>query len=472
MISGTPGMGKTILASQIIYSQPAEGFSLFVTVLGENHGRMLAHMRPMAFFDESRIPDQLAYISAYSALEDEGLSGLSALLRREVTARKVTLLVLDGMSAVSAKAGAAFKLKRFVHELQTLASFADCTMFLLTTTSGDLSAPELTMVDGLIELRQRYYGSRTERRLVVHKVRGSAFLEGEHAFRITREGVTIFPRTEALLAMPTVRGDPSHTRMTSGVTSLDVMGDGGLPAATMTALMGPSGTGKITIGLHFLSCSSGSEPGLLFGCYEPPERLRLKASAMSFDLAGAEQRGDVELLWYPVGEYILDELATRLLDAVRRRRVKRLVIDGLSGFQQATLEPERIVRFWSVLSNELRALGVTTVHTLELPETAGSDTRFPVSEIASLAESMILVRYVELRSQLYRLISLFKVREGAFDPTIREFTITEAGVVIGKPFEGVEAVLSGTARVIATALAVPSDDRSLNSPADGNGRPE
>ena len=44
------------------------------------------------------------------------------------------------------------------------------------------------MVDGLIELRQREQAVRVERRAVVHKLRGSEFLEGEHAFRITREG--------------------------------------------------------------------------------------------------------------------------------------------------------------------------------------------------------------------------------------------------------------------------------------------
>jgi circadian clock protein KaiC len=80
-----------------------------------------------------------------------------------------------------------------------------------------------------------------------------------------------------------------------------------------------------------------------------------------------------------VGEQILDELAHRLLNAVRQRGVKRLVIDGLSGFQQAALEPERIVRFWSALSNELRAQGVTTLHTLELQELAGPDVRVPGS---------------------------------------------------------------------------------------------
>ncbi len=239
----------------------------------------------------------------------------------------------------------------------------------------------------------------------------------------------------------------------------------------MTALVGPSGAGKTTLGLHFLSASSAGEPGLLFGCYESPGHLRFKAEAMNFDLAAAERRGDVALHWQPTGEYILDELAHRLLDAVRRRGVRRLVIDGVSGFQQAALEPERIVRFWSALSHKLRALGVTTLHTLEMPTLVGIDIRPPGSEISALAEAMVLLRYVELRSRLYRLISLSKVREGAFDPTIREFSITDTGVVVGKPFEGVEAVLDHAAREVAGGAPAASPGDSASLPAGGTGQP-
>jgi circadian clock protein KaiC len=471
MVQGPPGAGKTILGSQILYGHAAAGDrALFITVLGESHGRMLAHLRPMRFFDPSLIPDKVTYISAYHALEDEGLKGLSTLLGREVHARRATLLVLDGMSAIEEKAEARFAMKRFTHELQTLASATDCTMFLLTTASGAMSASEHTMVDGLIELRQRLYGLRNERRLEVHKIRGSGFLEGEHAFRITRDGVTVFPRIEALLTTPTRRDPPSPTRVSSGVASLDAMFGGGIPAGSITALVGPSGAGKTTLGLHFLSSSSADAPGLLFGCDEPPERLRLKATRMGLGLAAAEQRGDVELLWYPTGEHILDELAHRLLDAVRRRGVKRLVIDGVGGLQQAALEPERMVRFWSALSNELRALGVTTVHVSWMPDLVGTEIRVPPSGVVPLAEVIVLMRYVELRSRLYRLISLVKVREDAFDPTIREFTIGNAGVVVGKPFEGVEGILSGMAREVTKGgTAVPSGDNQASSGA-GTGR--
>ncbi|WP_428542156.1 RAD55 family ATPase [Rhodopila sp.] len=472
MIQGSPGMGKTILANQIIYNLARRGHrALFVTVLGENHGRMMLHLRPMRFFDASFMPDHVRYISAYQAFDDDGLSGLANLLRREILAHQATLLVVDDMSAVQAKAPGTFDMKRFTHELQTLASLTNCTMFLLTTASNGTLGVERTMVDGLIELLQRPYGSRTERRFVAHKLRGSDFLQGEHAFTISRDGVTAFPRIEAAFRMAEIAGTMSGSRLSCGIANLDAMFGGGIPVASMTAVMGASGAGKTTIGLHFLSASSAAEPGLLFGSYEPAARLRYKAALMGFDLAGAEQRGEVEILWHPVGEHILDELGHLLLDAVRRRNVKRLVIDGISVFQEAAVEPNRMVRFWSALSNELRALGVTTIYSVELQELAGPDFRAPMSGIASLGEVMILLRYVELRARLHRLISLLKVREGAFDNTIREFTVSDTGIIIGGAFDAAAAASTVTAPEVKTDSTARSESRATEPRADDIDQP-
>ncbi|MBS0643254.1 MAG: recombinase RecA [Proteobacteria bacterium] len=467
IVQGPPGSGKTILANQIAHNADRTGRSVFISVLGESHARMMLHLSAMTFFDLGRIPTQIAYIGAYQALEDDGLKGLLALIRREVQARDAVFMVLDGLSAVEAQAESVFAMKRFAHELQTLASMLNCTMLLLTSASGADGAPERTMVDGIIDMQQRTFGVRRERRLIVHKLRGSAFLEGEHPYRITTEGLAVFPRIEAMLAWPTRMFTALEERVSSGITSLDRMFENGIPAGGMLSVAGPPGSGKTVLGLQFLSKSCSAQPGLMIGCYEPPERLRLKAASVGFDLSAAEKCGDIEVLWQPLGEYILDDIAWRMLDAVRRRGVKRLVIDGLSGFQQATSEPERFVRFWSTLSNELRALGVTTIYTMEMPEIVGPNLNVPVSGISSLAEAMIILRYLELGSRLYRIISLMKVREGSFDPTIRRFTITDIGLVIGEPFEGVEALLTGLAREVPGTVTPAGDNPRRHLPDAG-----
>ena len=100
-------------------------------------------------------------------------------------ARKVDLLVLDGLVSAEESAATPREFKKFIHELQIQADLADCTMMLLTSSAADpdFASAEHTMVDGLIELQTRVRGRRSERDLVVHKMRGSGFMRGTHSFR-------------------------------------------------------------------------------------------------------------------------------------------------------------------------------------------------------------------------------------------------------------------------------------------------
>src|SRR6185369_10364483 len=120
-----------------------------------------------------------------------------------------------------------------------------------------------------------------------------------HSFRITDEGVKFFPRVEAVFASASQPQVVSNAKIAVGVAGIDKMLLGGLPAGTTTGLIGASGVGKTTIGLHFLSGSSAAEPGLMFGFFETPERLCLKAQHQDLQVHAAVQRGDVEMLWQP-----------------------------------------------------------------------------------------------------------------------------------------------------------------------------
>ena len=160
---------------------------------------------------------------------------------------------------------------------------------------------------------------------------------------------------------------------------------GGVPIASTTMVMGPSGAGKTTVGLHFLTQSTPAEPGLMFGFYETPARLMAKVDDICKPLRALVDDGTVEVPWQPPTDDMLDAYGERLLEAIHRRNVKRLVIDGLTSFHKAAVEPSRLDHFFTALANELRVLGVTTLYTLEVPDILGPAIRIPINDISSLA---------------------------------------------------------------------------------------
>jgi circadian clock protein KaiC len=440
IVQGVPGAGKTILANQICFEQARTGGSaVYITLLAESHSRMIQHLSPLSFFDEAALPARIFYASAFQALESDGLKGLLDILRREVRGRRATLLVVDGFLAIEDIETSAGALKKFISDLQIVASMANCTVLLLTNGSARKVCPEQTMVDGLIELEEQVYAPRTQSYLRVRKFRGSSFLRGHHAYAITDDGFTVFPRLEVAYASPSQDDSYRVERVSSGVPPLDEMLRGGIPAATTTALIGPTGSGKTTLGLQFLAAADTTEPGLLFGFYETPLRLRTKAAGIGIDFQRLEESSVLEILWQAQGENQLDALGHRLLDAVERRGVKRLCVDGLGGMIQSSINNDRIHRFFSVLANELRSRGVTTLYTLEMEGIYGDGMMMPVAGISSLIENLVMLRRVEHQSRMRRSLSVLKLRDSDFDMAVREFSISDAGITIGKPLETPDA---------------------------------
>src|SRR3954454_24520388 len=95
IIQGPPGTGKTTFGNQVYFHHVASGNrALYVTLLAEYHARMMQHLSVMTFFDGSRIPDQLTYLTGLSSLEGSELYGLLSQLLRELTRHDVSILVL------------------------------------------------------------------------------------------------------------------------------------------------------------------------------------------------------------------------------------------------------------------------------------------------------------------------------------------------------------------------------------------
>lgn len=449
IVQGVPGSGKTIFANQICFSAAKGGQrALYVTLLAETHSRMLAHMRRLSFFDETLVPDRITYLGAFSTLEESGLRGLLDLIRQEMRASKADVVVLDGLATVGESASSNLELKKFVHELQTQAVFTNCTMFL--ATSGIRHplplSPEYTMVDGLIELKTRMFGRYAVRELQVHKLRGSDYLNGEHSFRIDADGIQIFPRLEAMLSCPTYPEAADGRAVSLGIETLDELFSGGVDRHSVTTIVGPAGSGKTTIGLHFLSAATEQEPGLLVGFHENPGAIRLKAHALGLRLEEFAADGRFEMTWQPATEALVDEVCGQILENVRARKVRRLFFDGVDGFSRLFPDRGRLEPCLAALCNELRGLGVTTIITAET-ELAGIAPAQPLgglglTGLSPVAENIIVLRLLAVRSEIHRLIGVLKARHRPIDLRLRRFFIGANGFAVERDFAPTEAILA------------------------------
>lgn len=451
-LMGPPGSGKTILANQLCcnHIEKSGGRCVYMTLLVESHAKMVAHLSSLSFFKQEYIPERLYYVSGYQEVRQEGFTGLLELIRRTLRERRATLFIIDGMESAEQFATNPQAYREFVHSLQTTSNLLGCTTLLLSN-KRERTHVENALVDGVIELSDQLIGPRAVRELTVHKFRGSDYLRGRHEVEITDDGLAIHPRTEIQFAKPPEQAREQRIRMGFGLPQLDEMLGGGLPSGSTTALVGAPGTGKTLLGLSFLvEGARQGQHGTYFGFYEPPPRLIEKAEEVGIPLERYVKDGSIELVWQPPLEHFMDALAEQLLEKMRedkkRSERRRLFIDGAEGFRAAAVYPDRIPRFLSALTNQLRMEDVTTVMADEL-ELFKTELNLPTPELANVVETVLLLRYVELRSQIYRLLSIMKMRESRYDTSLREFRIKPEGLDLAESFESAEVILSGHGRL-------------------------
>ncbi|HVJ32615.1 MAG TPA: ATPase domain-containing protein [Terriglobia bacterium] len=427
VLEGPPGAGKTILANQFCFRQAADGGSaVYVSLLAESHHRMIEHMSEFSFFDASLIPEKVTYLSASSNLTTDGLGGVLRLVREETRRMGATAVILDGVFIARNIASTEHEYQRFIYELQGIAGSQRSVMLLIAHPRQNAELFDYPMVDGSISLHQDLAGVVTNRSLQIGKQRGSNILAGRHAFTLSRHGFRAFPRLESTLGG--IPGDDiANTRLSLGLPSLDRMLAGGLPERSATIIMGPTGSGKTTLGLHFLARASDANRSLFMSFYETPARLQAKAAEIGMDFSGLVATGALQILWQPPSEIIPDEIAHQLLDQVQRRRVTRVFIDGIVPLRDSLLPQSRLPGFVNALNSHLRDLGVTVVYSSELRHVTMPE-ELPSDEISAMIDNLVILTYSQQNGLLQRRVSILKLRDSAFDARAHEIHLGASGL--------------------------------------------
>lgn len=427
------------------------------TLLAESHDVILANLQGFTFFAPALVGNRVHYLNLFDALEEEGLAGVIAAVRRVARETQATLVIVDGAAVVEDVAASPLERRRFVQQLHAQATLLDTTTVLLTGHTRDDIGALGAHVDGIVVLANDSTDARQERMVEVLKLRGGAHIRGTHAFAITESGLTIYPRLESVTGGRRPAETPEEgLGLGTGVAGLDTMLGGGLLPFSSTLVMGTPGSGKTVLGLSFLLEGAGrGERGLLAGFHETEPDLITTAARIGFDLRGAIDAGLIRILWDPPLELSADGWAWRLLETVAEHRPQRVFVDALTDIQRFITAPHRMPTYAAALTNELRARGATALIALEIDAFVDDELAVPVPAASATMDNGVLLRQVELRSSLHRLISVLKARQMETDPAIREFTISAQGITVSGPFAATSGLLIGRA---APLEAPPADE--------------
>ena len=139
------------------------------------------------------------------------------------------------------------------------------------------SSPVFTVADGILWLSQNLQRNSMVRKMQVVKMRGQAQAPGLHTFRISDEGIQVFPRAivQAGTALESAIKYPLESSVfPMGVPGLDDMLGGGLPAGYSLLVVGPSGSGKTILATEFLAEGvRRGEPGVIAAFEKSPSQL-------------------------------------------------------------------------------------------------------------------------------------------------------------------------------------------------------
>ncbi|MDQ2911291.1 MAG: AAA family ATPase [Actinomycetota bacterium] len=467
-VAGGSGTGKTILAQQICFANAtAERKALYYTMVSEPHTKLIRHLEQFEFFDREALSERVDFIHLPALLPDNGpdlspqeqhaaLTTLVDEVIRASTEHERAVIVIDGIKAlrdVSEVNG--FGFRGVAYDLASKVAHSNAVLiFVGEYTAEEVAyAPEFAVADGILYLADETFGRFDQRWLRLLKLRGTDYLMGRHSFRIGASGLEVFPRFESL--SPPQEEWPDE-RAAFGISEIDKMIGGGLPAASATLVAGPSGAGKTVLGLHFVA--EGIRRGercLYLSFQQRAARLIERGGTFDWPFQEAVESGLLQIRHLEPVEISLDAIGAELRGAaLGEERVQRVVVDSLAELEPAARGTSRFPDYLSALTGLLASVGATTLLTSETTAFFGPSFELPHG-LAFVADNVILLRYAEVESEVRRVLAIVKMRDGDHIKNIVEVEISTSGLTVKGKFEGLTGVLGGTPEMTRSSTDAP-----------------
>ncbi|WP_435068404.1 ATPase domain-containing protein [Haloplanus sp. C73] len=451
MLCGPPGSGKTMLGLHFLDAGLDAGetglfinFEEHLTDLIDNVDSLGFDTDRIDFLDLSPTADVFVEGGAYDVFDAAEVEQepLREAIVEAVSELDPDRVVVDPLTQLRYLSPDDYQFRKQVVGFMRYLKAAGATIAFTVQETGDNSTRDLEFIaDGTIRLSTD--GDR--RQISVPKFRGSGTQSGDHAYRITGEGMHVYPALA-----PGEYSQPFEAeQLSAGVPEVDSLLHGGLERGTVSVISGPTGVGKTTLGTQFMSeAANRGERSVVYLFEENHGTFLRRSESIGIPVREMIDRGTLAVREIDALERSPQEFAQMVRTDVEAEDTRIVMIDGIAGYR-LTLQgaSETVLERLHALGRYLKNVGVTAIFIDETKNITGSFNATQ-ENISYLADNIVFLRHLELQGELRKAIGVLKKRTSDFERTLRRFEITDEGIVVGEPLTGMRGILHGMPELV------------------------
>ncbi len=236
-------------------------------------------------------------------------------------------------------------------------------------------------------------------------------------------------------------------KVSTGISGLDLICNGGLPLERTTLVSGTAGSAKTVFASQFLSegIRQSGERGVFVTFEESPADIRRNMRGFGWQIDQWEEEGNwffVDASPQPsqnsivVGGYDLGALMARIEHAVNMIGAKRVSMDSIGSIFTQFSDMATVRRELFRIARALREMDVTTVMTAERTEEYGQIARYGVEEFVT--DNVIILRNILEQEKRRRTVEVLKFRGTIHQKGEFPFTILPNEGIVVIPLSAIE----------------------------------
>jgi circadian clock protein KaiC len=450
LVAGSAGSGKTLLAMEFLVRGATDYNENGVFIaFEETDDELITNVASLGFRLDKLVKDNRIMIDHIhidpKEIEETGEYDLEGLFIRidhavkSVGAKRIVLDTIESLfSGFSNPAILRAELRRLFRWLKDHGLTA-----IITGERGDNTITrqglEEYVSDCVIVLDHRVREESSTRRLRILKYRGSMHGTNEYPFLIDNSGFSVLPITSLGLTH-----EVTNERVSSGIQELDNMLDNkGFYKGSSILVSGTAGTGKSSLSAQFATttCEKGRKI-LYFSLEESPAQVIRNMRSIGIDLEKWQKKGLLRFHAMRPTMSGLEMHLTTIHSEIQHFRPDAVIVDPINSFVSGSNSLEARAMAMRLI-DFLKFKGITAFFTYLSRTSDDIEHNF----ISSLIDTWILLRDLEKNGERNRGIYILKSRGMKHSNQIREFILTDKGIILVDVFPGLDGVLTGSARV-------------------------